>query len=73
MHWYKRDPDAALAGMAELNFEQRGAYNSILDILYSRDGDLPDNDCVVARSAGTSGHTTQGQCPDMAVPLFWGV
>jgi hypothetical protein len=23
--------------------------------------------------AGTSGHAVQGQCPDMAVPLFWGM
>jgi uncharacterized protein YdaU (DUF1376 family) len=49
MHWYKRDPDAALSGMAELNFEQRGAYNSLLDLLYSRDGDVPDDDKRVAR------------------------
>lgn len=49
MHWYKRDPDAALAGMAELTFEERGAYNSILDLLYSRDGDVPDDDVRVAR------------------------
>jgi uncharacterized protein YdaU (DUF1376 family) len=52
MHWYKRDPDAALAGMAELNFEQRGAYNSLLDLLYSRDGDVPDDDFKVARMMG---------------------
>ena len=49
MHWYKRDPDAALAGMAELTFEERGAYNSILDLLYSRDGDVPDDDVRVSR------------------------
>jgi uncharacterized protein YdaU (DUF1376 family) len=49
VHWYKRDPDAALAGMAELTFEERGAYNSILDLLYSRDGDVPDDDVRVSR------------------------
>lgn len=49
MKFYKRDPDRALAGMAELTLKQRGAYNSLLDLLYSRDGDVPDNDERVAR------------------------
>lgn len=49
MKFYKRDPDRALAGMAELTFEQRGAYNSLLDLLYSRDGNVPDDDERVAR------------------------
>jgi uncharacterized protein YdaU (DUF1376 family) len=49
MKFYKRDPDRALAGMAELTFEQRGAYNSLLDLLYSRDGEVPDDDERVAR------------------------
>jgi uncharacterized protein YdaU (DUF1376 family) len=49
MKFYKRDPDRALAGMAELSFEERGAYNSLLDLLYSRDGDVPDDDERVAR------------------------
>lgn len=57
MHWYKRYPDAALAGMAELTLEERGAYNSILDLLYSRDGDLNDDDVVVARMIGVSRRT----------------
>jgi uncharacterized protein YdaU (DUF1376 family) len=39
--WYKRHPDKALAGMFELNLEQRGAYNTILDLIYSRAGNLP--------------------------------
>lgn len=49
MKFYKRDPDRALAGMSELTLKQRGAYNSILDLLYSRDGDVPDDDRRVAR------------------------
>jgi uncharacterized protein YdaU (DUF1376 family) len=49
MKFYKRDPDRALAGMNELTLKQRGAYNSILDLLYSRDGDVPDDDTRVAR------------------------
>ena len=40
MRFYKRDPDRALAGMIELNMKQRGAYNSLLDLLYSRDGSI---------------------------------
>lgn len=49
MHWYKRDPDAALNGMAELSLADRGAYNGVLDILYARGGDVPDDDALVAR------------------------
>lgn len=49
MRWYKRDPDAALNGMAELSLAERGAYNSIIDLLYARDGNVPDDDVMVAR------------------------
>jgi uncharacterized protein YdaU (DUF1376 family) len=49
MKWYKRDPDAALSGMAELSFEECGAYNSLIDLLYSRDGLVPDDDAFCAR------------------------
>lgn len=49
MKFYKRDPDRALAGMAELTLKQRGAYNSLIDLLYSRDGDVPDDDIRVAK------------------------
>src|SRR5512139_2668329 len=49
MHWYKRDPNAALMGMATLSLEDRGAYNAILDLLYASDGDLPDDDRAIAK------------------------
>jgi len=49
IRWYKRDPDAALAGMAVLTLEECGAYNLILDMIYSREGNLPDDDRSVAR------------------------
>lgn len=39
--WYKRFPDKALSGMFELNLEQRGAYGTIIDLIYSRAGELP--------------------------------
>lgn len=42
--WYKRDPNAALAGMAKLSLEERGAYNTILDLIYIHDGALSDDE-----------------------------
>jgi hypothetical protein len=50
MKFYKRDPDRALAGMAALSAEQRGAYNSLIDLLYSRDGVVRDDDQEVAHA-----------------------
>lgn len=41
--WYKRDPRAAILGMASLSLEERGAYNTILDLIYINDGALADN------------------------------
>jgi uncharacterized protein YdaU (DUF1376 family) len=49
LRWYKRDPNAALQGMAMLSLEERGAYNTILDLLYARDGNLPDIEAELAR------------------------
>jgi uncharacterized protein YdaU (DUF1376 family) len=46
--WYKRDPDAALGGMFELTLEERGAYNTVLDLIYARSGHLPDDDGFLA-------------------------
>lgn len=46
--WYKRDPSAALNGMMELSLEERGAYNTVLDLIYSRDGNLTDDDRFIA-------------------------
>lgn len=46
--WYKRDPDAALSGMMGLNLEERGAYNTVLDLIYTRDGNLPDDDRFIS-------------------------
>lgn len=50
MKWYKRDPDAAIAGMIGLSLEERGVYNTVIDLLYSRDGELPDDDQFFARA-----------------------
>src|SRR4051812_37288464 len=46
--WYKRDPEAALTGMMSLTLEERGAYNTVLDLIYARDGRLPDDDRFLA-------------------------
>jgi hypothetical protein len=48
MRWYKRNIDAAISGMIGLSMEERGAYNTILDYLYDREGVLPDDDAKMA-------------------------
>lgn len=49
LKWYKRDCEAALTGMLQLSLEERGAYNTILDLLYIHGGELPDDDTELAR------------------------
>lgn len=44
LKWHKRDHNAALRGMMELTLEERGAYTTILDLIYAHDGELADND-----------------------------
>jgi uncharacterized protein YdaU (DUF1376 family) len=44
LKWHKRDHNAALRGMAALTLEERGAYNTILDLIYAHDGELADDD-----------------------------
>jgi len=48
VRWYKRDPNAALTGMAGLTLEERGAYNTILDLIYANDGAVADDDRFIA-------------------------
>lgn len=43
IRWYKRDPNAALAGMANLTLEEKGAYNTLLDLIYGHDGAVDDD------------------------------
>lgn len=52
LKWYRRYPDAALQGMINLTFEERGAYNSILDLIYAHDGAVPDDERELARRMG---------------------
>jgi uncharacterized protein YdaU (DUF1376 family) len=48
LHWYKRDPVAALEGMSNLSLEERGAYDTVLDLIYARDGQVDDDDRFIA-------------------------
>jgi uncharacterized protein YdaU (DUF1376 family) len=48
LHWYKRDPKAALEGMAVLSLEERGAFITVLDLIYSHDGKIDDDDRFIA-------------------------
>lgn len=48
LDWYKRYHDAALGGMMGLTLEERGAYNTVLDLIYSRDNSLLDDDYFIA-------------------------
>jgi uncharacterized protein YdaU (DUF1376 family) len=57
--WYKRDPDAALVGMASLTLEECGFYNRIIDAFYSRDGHLPDDDYLLSRIARCNPRTAK--------------
>jgi uncharacterized protein YdaU (DUF1376 family) len=49
MKFYKRDPARALEGMRELTLEQIGLYNLLIDLLYCRDGIVPDDDVMVPK------------------------
>ena len=48
VRWYKRDPNAALSGFAVLTLEERGAYDTVLDLIYAHAGDLNDDDHYLA-------------------------
>lgn len=41
--WHPRDHKAALDGMLMLTLEERGAYNTCLDLIYDRAGPIPDD------------------------------
>src|SRR5258706_15524924 len=50
MKWYRHHSDAWLAGVTALTPEERGVYQTIIDLLYDRNGDLPiDDDRFFAR------------------------
>ncbi len=47
LKWYKRDPNAALTGMMELTPTERGLYNTILDLIYTHDGEMIDDETKI--------------------------
>lgn len=51
--WIKWDPRAALVGMRVLSLEERGAYITVLDLMYCRGGRLEDDDAAIAHELGT--------------------
>lgn len=46
--YHKRYHSDALAGMMPLTLEERGAYNTLLDLMYDRGGPLIDNERLLA-------------------------
>lgn len=46
--YHKRYHSDALSGMMPLTLEERGAYNTILDLIYDRGGPLIDNERLLA-------------------------
>lgn len=53
-NWYKRYPADYLAGVMVLNVEQKGAYSTILDMIYDRGAPIPDESQCLARIIGCS-------------------
>lgn len=53
-HYHKRYHSDALAGMMGLTLEERGAYQTLLDLIYDRAGPLPDNERLLAGYMGCS-------------------
>jgi uncharacterized protein YdaU (DUF1376 family) len=41
--WHAREHKAALDGMLGLSLEERGAFNTVLDLIYDRGGPVPDD------------------------------
>jgi len=52
--YYKRFPRDFLEGIIGLSFEEKGAYGIVLDLIYMRDGSLPDDPRYIAGQLGCS-------------------
>lgn len=48
LSWYKRYPKAALVGMSMLTPEERGIYNTVLDLIYDSDNQLRDDERFIS-------------------------
>lgn len=51
-NFYRRDPGKALSGMVGLTLEERGVYNTVLDLLYSTWRPLNDDRAFLANWCG---------------------
>lgn len=54
LDWHPRYHRAALDGMRSLSLEERGAYNTLLDLIYDRGGPVPDDERWLAGWMGCS-------------------
>ena len=52
--WYKRYPADFIAGTMMLTCEEKGAYNTVLDLIYDRGGPIPEDAQWLGRVAGCS-------------------
>jgi len=52
--WYKRYPSDVLASTLELNAAEKGAYTVLLDLMYARQGPLPDDVHFLTKAIGCS-------------------
>ena len=52
--WHRRYHSDALTGMLSLTLEERGAYQTVLDMIYDRGGPIADHDRVLAGYMGCS-------------------
>ncbi|WP_454888682.1 DUF1376 domain-containing protein [Sphingobium indicum] len=53
-HWHKRYHSDALTGFMSLTLEERGAFQTILDLIYDRGGPITNNDRLLAGYMGVS-------------------
>lgn len=51
-NFYRRDPQKALSGMVGLSLEERGVYNTVIDLLYTTWRPLEDNRHFIANWCG---------------------
>lgn len=54
MDWHPRYHGAALEGMRRLSLEERGAYTTLLDLMYERAGGVPDDERFISGWLGCS-------------------
>lgn len=52
--WHKRYHSDALAGFMALSLEERGAYQTVLDLIYDHGGPIADNERILAAYMGSS-------------------